>query len=98
MSLCRYLLSNWGQVIESKVVTKSQTHPSEILCANSTMMEAAGLQALLPKLMQIQQIVGYVHDNDGKARNMIQQSGWQITELLDPGHAKKKFCEVPSDF
>ena len=54
-------------------------------------MEAAGLQAVVPRLMQNPKIVGYVHDNDGKARTIPEQFGWHITEYLDPGHAKKSF-------
>ena len=90
--------SQSGQVIEAAVVSKSRTDPSEILCESSTMMEAEGLRAVLPSLRQIPQITGYVHDNDAKARNIIQQSGWEITEFLDPGHAKKSFLRCLQKF
>ena len=32
-----------------------------------------------------------MHDNNGKARKVIEQSGWGIKELLDPGHALNCF-------
>jgi hypothetical protein len=46
---------------------------------------------LLPELMQLPQIVGYVHDNDAKTQKVIRDSGWGIQEFLDPGHAGKSF-------
>ena len=64
------ICSQTGQVIEA-VVTKSRTYPSEILCENSSMMEAVALRTIVPRLQQLPQIVGYVHDNDGKARNIV---------------------------
>ena len=65
------ICSQTGQVIEAAVVTKSRTYPSEILCENSSMMEAVALRTIVPRLQQLPQIVGYVHDNDGKARNIV---------------------------
>ena len=90
--------SQTGQVIDAAVVSKSGTDPSEIFCERSTMMEAEGLRRLLPRLRELPQIVGYVHDNDGKARNIVQQAGWEITEFLDPGHAKKSFLRCLQKF
>ena len=31
----------------------------------------------------------YIHDNDGVTRNIIEKSGWKVTEILDIGHAVK---------
>ena len=61
-------------------------------------MEAKALQKLIPKLQTLPNIVGYVHDNDAKARTIIEQSGWQITEYLDPGHCKKSFLRSLQNF
>lgn len=87
-----------GQVIESVVVTKDVTDPSQIFCEKSSLMEAKALQKLIPKLQTLPNIVGYVHDNDAKARTIIEQSGWQITEYLDPGHCKKSFLRSLQNF
>ena len=92
------ICSQTGQVIEATVVTKSRTYPSEILCENSSIMEALALKTIVLRLQQLPQIVGYVHDNDGKARNIVQQAGWEIPEFLDPGHAKKSFLRCLQNF
>ena len=55
------------------------------------MMESRGLAYMIPRLRDNVNIVAYVHDNDAKARRMIQASGWQIKEYLDPGHCFKAF-------
>jgi hypothetical protein len=59
-------------------------------CAPET-LEVIALIHLLPELMQLPQIVGYVHDNDAKTRKVIRESGWGIQEFLDPGHASNSF-------
>ena len=61
-------------------------------------MEAAGVQEMITSLMHIPKPFGYVHDNDGKARTLIQRSGWGITEYLDSGHAKKSFMRSLQKF
>lgn len=61
-------------------------------------MEAQGLRVLLPELMNLNSIVGYVHDNDSKMRKIIRESGWGITEYLDPGHSMKSFEKKIQNF
>ena len=55
-----------------------------------TPVQFSGASVGIP-MMHLPKIVGYVHGNDGKARTLIQRSGWGITEYLVPGHAKKSF-------
>ena len=90
--------SQTGRVIDAAVVSKSGSDPSEVFCERSTMMEVQGLRSVLPRLQQLPQIVGYAHDNDAKARNIVERSGWQITEFLDPGHARKSFVRILQSF
>ena len=92
------ICSQTGAVIEAMVITKKLTSPSQIFCEKSALMEAAGVHEMITRLMHIPKIVGYVHDDDGKARTLIQRSGWGITEYLDPGHAKKSFLRSLQKF
>ena len=39
-----------------------------------------------------------MHDNDASARKMIRESGWEITEYLDPGHTMKAFERRVTNF
>ena len=45
-----------------------------------------------------QKVKYYVHDNDGVSLNVIIQSGWKITEVLDHGHAIKSKKNILDDF
>ena len=58
---------------------------------HANLTEAHGLKLAIPQLRECRQIVDYVHDNDGKARKIIEDSGWGIREYLGPGHALKCF-------
>lgn len=80
-----------GRVIESVVVSNKIQKTSPNFCAHSNLMEAHGLKLAVQRLKEIPQIAAYVHDNDGNARKIIEESGWQIKEFLDPGHALKCF-------
>lgn len=80
-----------GRVIESITVSNKIEKTSPNFCEHSNLMESHGLRMAVEKLKDFPQIVGYVHDNDGKARKVIEQSGWGIKEYLDPGHALNCF-------
>ena len=80
-----------GKIIDAKVISKAIARDSEEFCEQSNMMESKGLSLVIEDLRHNPNIVGYVHDNDGRARNMIRLSGWEIHEYLDPNHALKSF-------
>ena len=80
-----------GKVIESITVSNKIKEDDPAFCKHSNLMEAHGLRMAIARLRNFPQITGYVHDNDGKARRIIQDSGWHIREFLDPGHALKCF-------
>ena len=52
-------------------------------------LEKLGVEEIAERWKNSQKVKYYVHDNDGVSRNVITQSGWKITEALDPGHAIK---------
>ena len=52
-------------------------------------LEKVGVSQIAERWKSSQKIKFYVHDNDGVSRNIITESGWKITEVLDPGHAIK---------
>jgi hypothetical protein len=60
-------------------------------CAVSQNMEVHALNLVIPELMAVGKITGYVHDNDAKAKKAITLSKWGIIEKIDPGHAFKSF-------
>jgi hypothetical protein len=60
-------------------------------CAVSQNMEVHALKLVIPELKALGKIVGYVHDNDAKAKKAISAAQWNIIEHLDPGHAFKAF-------
>lgn len=86
------------RIIESVVLSKNLPETSENYCEASNMMESLGLSLVIPSLRNNPNIVGYVHDNDGRARKMIREAGWNIREYLDPGHAVKSFNRKLQNF
>ena len=86
------------RIIESLVVSKNLPETSENYCEASNMMESLGLSLVIPRLRNNPNIIGYVHDNDGRARKMIGEAGWNIREYLDPGHAVKSFNRKLQNF
>ena len=87
-----------NRIIESVVVSKNLPETSENYCETSNMMESLGLSLVIPRLRNNPNIIGYVHDNDGRARKMIREAGWNIREYLDPGHAVKSFNRKLQNF
>ena len=80
-----------GKVIDSVVISRKVAKDDPTFCSAPNMMESRGLALMINRLRDNENIVAYVHDNDAKARKMIQRSGWQIKEYLDPGHVFKAF-------
>ena len=52
-------------------------------------LEKIGVKEISERWKHSQKVKFYVHDNDGVSRKIIEQSGWKITEVLDPSHAIK---------
>ena len=80
-----------GNIIDAKVISKAVARDCEEFCEQSNLMESKGLSLVIDDLRDNHNIVGYVHDNDARARKMIRLSGWEITEYIDPNHALKCF-------
>ena len=87
-----------GKVVACKVASRKVAVTDENFCEVSQLMEAHALKLALRDLMAIPQIVAYVHDNDAKARILIEQLGWGIREFIDPGHAFKSFNKALASF
>ena len=86
------------RIIESIAISKRAPPTSQKFCETSTQMEAKGLILALKTLAQCPNIVGYVHDNDARARKILNESGLQIFERLDPGHCLKSFDRKIQNF
>ena len=87
-----------GKIVECLTISQAVSETSENYCGDSNRMEAKGLSLAIDRLRQFPNIVGYVHDNDASARKMIRESGWEITEYLDPGHTMKAFERRVTNF
>ena len=64
-------------------------------------MESFGILQIIQRWKDNEKIVGYCHDNDGKARNII-ESFTQLQEHIDGGHSSKsitsKFDKVNAEY
>ena len=87
-----------GQVLHSVLVSNKVARNDPTFCESPTLMESQGLRALLPELMQLRSITGYIHDNDAKTRKIIRDAGWEIMEFLDVGHCQKSFERKINNF
>ena len=52
-------------------------------------LEKVGVGEIAERWKNSEKVLSYVHDNDAVSRKLIEESGWKITEALDPGHAIK---------
>ena len=80
-----------GKVVDLVNVSRKVDPASENYCPTPQSMEAKALGISLKKLMQLPQIVAYVHDNDAHASRLIRDSHWNVEEKLDPNHCAKSF-------
>ena len=87
-----------GQVIDSIVVSNKVPRNDPTFCETPSLMESQGLKALLPRLMTLENVIGYVHDNDAKSRKLITEAGWDVVEFLDVGHCEKSFERKINNF
>lgn len=54
-------------------------------------LEKVCMERLIERWKNSPKIKYYIHDNDGVTRSLIEKSKWNITEILDVGHALKSF-------
>ena len=80
-----------GKVVDLVVTSRKVDPGSENYCENPSLMETEALKLCVERLKKCDKIAAYVHDNDGRARKVITDSGWGIEEKLDPGHVFKSF-------
>jgi hypothetical protein len=67
-------------------------------CRVAQSMEVAALKLMIPRLQQKPNIVGFVHDHDGRTSKAIKDASWFIEEHLDMGHAMKSFERAIQSF
>ena len=69
------------------------TTPKQFVQGNtnecSRNLEKVSIEKLVERWKHSQKFKYYIHDNDGVTRNIINNSGWKIIEILDVGHALK---------
>ena len=82
---------NTQKVVMARIIgSKSDVDKNEY-CRFAQNMECKAMELMIPVLRENRNIIGYVHDNDAKTRNLIRQMDWQIIEKIDPGHLLKSF-------
>jgi hypothetical protein len=79
------------KVLSWMVVGRRFNNLDRRFCAVSQNMEIHALKLVIPELQALGKIVGYVHDNDAKAKKALNMAHWDLIEWLDPGHTFKSF-------
>jgi hypothetical protein len=87
-----------GKLVDYQIERADPTKKVGKYTCCPTNLEVIGVTKLIPRLREHPEIVRYVHDNDAKTRNVIRESGWDIEEKLDPGHALKSFMRILNEF
>jgi hypothetical protein len=80
---------NTNFIIDYEVVQSKKQYVQGNYSGPPGNFEMIGIQRIVDRWKDNSKIIQYVHDNDGKTRRIIEQSGWNIQETLDPGHAVK---------
>lgn len=77
------------KIIDFEISTtpKQFVHGNTNECSRN--LEKVSIEKLVERWKHSQKFKYYIHDNDGVTRNIINNSGWKIIEILDVGHALK---------
>ena len=81
---------NSRKIIDFSINSKPKQFVKGTTNEPSRNLEKVGVFQIAEQWKSFQKVTQYLHDNDGVSRNIISESGWKITEALDPGHAIKQ--------
>lgn len=76
-----------GRVVDFEIISKK--YGENKFTGPSNAMEVEGIRRMIPRWINDKRIIAYVHDKDSKSRKLINQLGWNVTEIIDSNHAVK---------
>ena len=81
---------NIKKIVDLEIVEKEKAGVDANFTGPSNQMEVFGLMQLIDRWRDDRRISSYCHDNDGKARQLLEKYvDWD--ELIDSGHSRKSF-------
>ena len=87
-----------GRVVDFEIISKK--YGPNPFAGPSNAMEVEGIRRMIPRWIHDKRIIAYVHDKDAKSRKLINELGWNITEIIDSNHAvkslRRKFQKMKS--
>ena len=79
------------KIIDYEIISKKTLKNSEAnFTGHSNQMEIECVKPIVERLKGNSKIIGYVHDQDAKLTNYMEEN-WNIKEYIDPNHANKSF-------
>ena len=82
------------RIIDFEFATRSHQQANGNYEGSSQGMEIACLRMIVRRLKTDARITSFVHDNDGKARALMREEGWEIAENLDLNHITKSLTRL----
>ena len=86
------------KIVDFEIVVKQSGRNDGDYKGPSNGMEREALMRLIPRWREDARVIGYCHDNDGKTRRAITDSGWRIEEFLDKNHLMHSFDKTYTNF
>lgn len=96
--LVDFIDSNSRKIVDFEIVVKVSGLNEGDYTGPSNGMEREALRRLIPRWKEDTRVVGYCHDNDGKTRKTITDSGWKVEEFLDKNHIMHSFDKAYNNF
>ena len=86
------------KIVDFEIVVKKNGKNGGDYVGPSNGMEREALIRMIPRWKTDTRVIGYCHDNDGKTRRTIADSGWKIDEYLDRNHIMHSFDKAYNHF
>ena len=96
--LVDFIDSSTQKIVDFEIVVKKNGRNEGDYTGPSNGMEREALTRMIPRWNRDSRVIGYCHDNDGKTRRTIKDSGWEIQEFLDKNHIMHSFDKTYNNF
>jgi hypothetical protein len=80
-----------GKVIDYRIKSSRFKDGEEYFCPVPQKMETDSISEMVEELKRDSRITCFIHDKDARISKVLENSRWNITELIDEGHAMKSF-------
>jgi hypothetical protein len=90
-TLCVVIFMNAAtkKIVDYEIVEQPKQNVAGNSTESSTNLEKTGVMRIIARWKGNRKVDQYVHDDDGRTRKAMTDAGWNIVELIDPGHAGK---------